>query len=264
MKLADKYRALILGDVVGAPGSRALFFGLKGFIKDYKADLVVVNGENAAGGFGLTPEDADRFFSAGVDVLTSGNHIWQKREILQTLDSEDRLLRPANYPPGVPGHGFCIVEKKNLKVGVINLLGRSRMGFDGDCPFRIGKKIIQQLQGKVDSIIVDFHAEDPMEKEALALYLDGQATLLFGTHTHIQTADERILPGGTGYITDIGMVGPKHSVIGADPEQSIRRSLTQLPLKMEVVDTEPIICGILADIEKGKTVSIERVRRIGH
>jgi metallophosphoesterase (TIGR00282 family) len=262
--LAETLRALILGDVVGSPGSRALFFGLKKIIKDYKADLVVVNGENAADGFGLTPEDTTRFFSVGADVITSGNHIWQKREILDSLDSEERLLRPANYPSGVPGHGFCIIEKKGVKIVVMNLQGRSRMGFNGECPFRTGKKIIQQIGSKADYFLIDFHAEDPMEKEALAYYLDGSASLIFGTHTHVQTADERILPKGTGYITDIGMVGPDQSVIGSDPEQSIRRSLTQLPIKMEVIDHPPLVCGILAELEEGKTSSIERIRIKGY
>ena len=258
--MADVVRALVLGDVVGSPGSRALFFGLKNFIKKYKADVVVVNGENAADGFGLTPDDADRLFSVGADILTTGNHIWQKKEILGTLESEDRLLRPANYPPGVPGHGYCVVEKNGVSIGVINLLGRSRMGFDGECPFRTGKKLVQQLSSKTDYILIDFHAEDPMEKEALAYHLDGFASLVYGTHTHIQTADERILPGGTGYITDIGMVGPWHSVIGSDPEQSIRRSISQLPIKMEVIDNSPLVCGILVELSEGKTTRIERIR----
>jgi metallophosphoesterase (TIGR00282 family) len=222
--------------------------------------MIIINGENAAGGFGLTPEDSDRFFSVGVDVITSGNHIWQKREILPLLDSEDRLLRPANYPPGVPGHGYCIVEKKGTKVAVINLLGRSRMGFSGECPFATGKKIIQQIGSKADYFLIDFHAEDPMEKEALVYYLDGVASLVYGTHTHIQTADERILPGGTGYITDIGMVGPDYSVIGSDPEQSIKRSISQLPIKMEVIDNTPLICGIVVDLKDGGTSAIQRIR----
>ncbi len=258
--MAEALRALILGDVVGSPGSRALFFGLKNLIKEYRADLVVVNGENAAGGFGLTHEDSDRFFSVGTDVITTGNHIWQKREILESLDTEERLLRPANYPPGVPGHGYCIIQKKGMNVAVINLLGRSRMGFNGECPFRTGKKILQKIGSDCDYSLIDFHAEDPMEKEALAYYLDGTASLVYGTHTHIQTGDERILPKGTGYITDIGMVGPEYSVIGSDPEQSIKRSISQLPIKMEVIDHTPLICGILVELDEGRTKTIERVR----
>ncbi len=258
--MAGKIRALVLGDIVGSPGSRALFFGIKKYIKDYKADLVVVNGENAADGFGMTPEDITRFFSAGVDVITTGNHIWQRKEVYASLDSEEFLLRPANYPSGVPGHGSCVLKKGEKSIGVINLLGRSRMGFNGKCPFRTGKKLVQQLSSQTDCILIDFHAEDPLEKEALAYYLDGSASLIYGTHTHIQTADERILPGGTGYITDIGMVGPSHSVIGSDPEQSIKRSISQLPIKMEVIDNIPLVCGILAEMENGRTVSLERIR----
>ncbi len=257
--MANELRALILGDVVGTPGSRALFFGLKKLIKDYKADLVVVNGENAASGFGMMPEDVEHLFSAGADVITTGNHIWQKKEINEMLDNSEYLLRPANYPQGVTGHGSCIIEKKGIRVAVMNLLGRSRMGFNGLCPFQTARKMLHQFQGKADLSILDFHAEDPQEKEALAIYLDGQLNLLFGTHTHIQTADERILPGGTAYITDVGMVGPSDSVIGADPEQSIRRSLTQLPLKMEVVDNPAVICGILVEFADGAARSITRI-----
>ncbi len=257
--MANEIRALILGDVVGTPGSRALFFGLKKLIKEQRADLVVVNGENIASGFGMMPDDARRLLEAGADVITSGNHIWQKREILDVLDSEERLLRPANYSSGVPGHGICIIEKKKQKIAVINLLGLSRMGFNGPCPFQTAKKLIQN--NKADAYIVDFHAEDPMEKEALALYLDGQVSLVFGTHTHVQTADERIFPGGCGYISDVGMVGPVGSIIGSEPQQSIRRSLTQLPLKMEVLDAEALICGLSVTIRDGKTVELKRIRQ---
>ena len=257
--MANEIRALILGDVIGTPGSRALFFGLKKLIKEHRADLVIVNGENIASGFGMMPDDARLLFDAGADVITSGNHIWQKREILDLLDSEDRLLRPANYPPGVPGHGICIIEKKKQKIAVINLLGLSRMGFNGLCPFQTARKLVQK--NRADVCIIDFHAEDPMEKEALAIHMDGQVSLLFGTHTHVQTADERILPGGCGYITDIGMVGPGGSIIGSDPQQSIRRSLTQLPLKMEVLDAEAVICGLTAVIRDGKAVELKRIRQ---
>jgi 2',3'-cyclic-nucleotide 2'-phosphodiesterase len=260
--LANELRALILGDVVGSPGSRALFFGLKKLIKEQRADLVIVNGENAAAGFGMMPEDVERLFSAGVDVITSGNHIWQKKEILDFLDSQEFLLRPANYPSGVPGHGQCIIEKKKQKIAVFNMLGRSRMGFNGLCPFQTMKKLVQKIQGQADITILDFHAEDSLEKEALALHMDGQLSLLFGTHTHIQTADERILPGGTAYISDIGMVGPIGSVIGSDPQQSIRRSLSQLPIKMDVIDNQAQICGIVVDFSDGKAVSIKRIKQL--
>ncbi len=221
--------------------------------------MVIVNGENAAEGFGMMPEDYRKLREAGADVVTSGNHIWQKKEILKTLDEEERLLRPANYPKGVPGHGFCVLEKKGQRIAVLNLQGRSRMGFNGLCPFTEAKKILSKL--KADEVIVDFHAEDSMEKEALALYLDGNISLLFGTHTHVQTADERILPKGCGYITDAGMTGPEGSIIGSDPAISIKRCLTQLPLKMEVLDAPALICGIAAVLEKGKCRSITRICR---
>ncbi len=255
--MADEIRVLVLGDVVGSPGKRALFFALKNLIKEQRADLVVVNGENAADGFGMSPEDYQNICESGADVVTSGNHIWQKKEILKTLDEQERLLRPANYPRWVPGHGLCVVEKRGKRIAVINLQGRSRMVFNGSCPFREAGKILAGL--KADEVIVDFHAEDPMEKEALALYLDGTVSLLIGTHTHVQTADEKILPGGCGYITDVGMVGPKGSVIGSDPAVSIRRCITQLPLKMEVLEAPAQICGISVLLEGGRCRRIHRI-----
>ncbi|WP_020614325.1 TIGR00282 family metallophosphoesterase [Sediminispirochaeta bajacaliforniensis] len=258
--MPDKITVLLLGDVFGQPGCRALFVGLKSLAKECRADLVVVNGENAADGFGITPEIADRLFASGADVLTSGNHIWQKREILPFLDSQERMLRPGNYPPGVPGHGSCIVEVKGVKVGVLNLQGRLRMG-DLDCPFRVGADMVRKLREKAKVIVVDFHAEAPEEKEALAFYLDGQVSSVTGTHTHVQTADERIYPKGTAYISDIGMTGPVDSVIGCDMEISLRRSATQMPLKMEVSDTPAAIQGVKIEIDvaSGKALSIERV-----
>ncbi|MBB6482233.1 TIGR00282 family metallophosphoesterase [Spirochaeta isovalerica] len=256
-----KISALVLGDVVGQPGCRALFFKLPGLIKKYKADLVVVNGENASDGFGILPEDAEKFFSKGVDVITTGNHIWQKREIYPLMDKENSsIIRPANYPPGVPGSGSVTVNVKGEDVTVLNLLGRVRMGMPVDCPFRHSSDFLKK-HNKSKIVIVDFHAEDVMEKESLAWYLDGKVSAVVGTHTHVQTADERILPGGTAYITDIGMTGPKDSVIGTKPEISIERSLTQLPLKVEVADNESVIHGVhlLIDAESGKAVSIDRI-----
>ncbi|MBN2658405.1 MAG: TIGR00282 family metallophosphoesterase [Spirochaetales bacterium] len=256
-----KISALVLGDVVGQPGCRALFFKLPGLIRKYKADVVIVNGENASDGFGIMPEDAEKFFSKGVDVITSGNHIWQKREIYQVMEREGAMvLRPANYPPGVPGRGAVTLNVKGESVTVLNLLGRVRMGMPVDCPFRYSSDYLKK-HNKSKIVIVDFHAEDVMEKESLAWYLDGKVSAVLGTHTHVQTADERILSGGTAYISDIGMSGPKDSVIGTRPEISIERSLTQLPLKVEVSDNESVIHGVhlLIDCESGKTVSIERI-----
>ena len=254
-------RALILGDVIGQPGCRALFFGLKKLIKATKADFVVVNGENAADGYGLTPELAERLFLSGVDVITSGNHIWQKQEIYPLLESENRILRPENYPNGVPGKGHCIVEKNGTKIAVLNLEGRVYLS-NIRCPFRVGKELATRLQNITKIIILDFHAEWPEEKEALAIYLDGKISILAGTHTHVQTADERILPGGTGYITDIGMSGPAESVIGMKIETAVKRGLTQMPLKLEVAENPVEICGTLVEIDKstGHSVSIKRIR----
>ncbi len=254
-------RALILGDVVGAPGCRAVFAGLAGLVSRTRADLVIANGENAADGRGIRPEEAAALFAAGVQVITSGNHIWQQREILPVLDSDDRLLRPENYPVGVPGKGHCLVSVKGVQVAVLNLQGREQLPAIR-CPFRVGRESVTRLAQQAAVVIVDFHAEAPDEKEALAYHLDGRCALVFGTHTHVQTADERILPGGTGFITDIGMTGPGDSIIGMSIETGIRRGQTQMPLRMEVEDRPARICGILAelDTERHATASITRVR----
>jgi 2',3'-cyclic-nucleotide 2'-phosphodiesterase len=251
--------ALVLGDIIGHPGCRALFVGLTGLIKKYRADIVVANGENAAGGFGLTPDIAEQLFGVGVDVITSGNHIWQKKEIFAYLGSNDRVLRPANYPGGAPGKGYCTVTKRDFRFTVVNLQGRVRM-YDVDSPFETGLKLSRSLESQSDAIIVDFHAEQQMEKEALALYLDGKVHALVGTHTHVQTADERILPGGTAFISDLGMTGPAGSVIGVDPAISIQRSLSQMPLKMDVLDAPGVIRGV--HIEFAKDGNAERIERI--
>lgn len=257
-------KALFLGDVCGRPGGRALFIGLRQLIRDHHADLVIVNGENAADGFGILPSDVDMLLASGVDVITTGNHVWQREEILPVLHDQSRLLRPANYPPGVSGKGFVIIEVQGVSIAVINLQGRQHLPAI-DCPFRTAKEIIQGTCRKlhVDIIIVDFHAESVEEKESMAWYLDGMAALVGGTHTHVQTADERILPKGCAYITDIGMTGPYDSVIGSVPDISIRRQLTQLPLKSEVLDAPAMIQGVCCEIDAatGKAVSIERIKR---
>ena len=256
-------RILFLGDLVGQSGLRALFSKLGTLMKETGAHLCAVNGENLAEGFGLAPEDADKLFAMGVNVISSGNHIWQRDEILPILDSEERLLRPENYPASVPGHGSVTVEAAGIPVAFLNLQGRERMGAAVDDPFRIGRKAAARLMEKTRCIIVDFHAEDVREKEALAHSLDGRVSAVLGTHTHVQTADERILPGGTAYITDLGMCGPENSVIGTRPELSVRRSLTQLPLRMEVSDDDAALHGVILslDSDTGRTLSIERIRR---
>jgi metallophosphoesterase (TIGR00282 family) len=256
-------RALILGDVVGAPGCRAVFSGLSGLAARNRADLVIANGENAADGRGIRPQDAAAMFAAGVQVITSGNHIWQKREILPLLESEDRLLRPENYPAGVPGKGHCVVPVKGTSVAVLNLQGREQLP-SIRCPFRVGRESVARLAQQGAVVLIDFHAEAPDEKEALAYHLDGRCALVFGTHTHVQTADERILRGGTGFITDIGMTGPMESIIGMGVETGIRRGQTQMPLRMEVEDKPAQICGILVEIdpERRAAVSITRIREV--
>jgi 2',3'-cyclic-nucleotide 2'-phosphodiesterase len=257
----NSLRVLVLGDVIGHPGMRALFSSLKKVREAHKADFVIVNGENAADGFGILPDQVDKLFEYGADVITSGNHIWQRDEIIPYLDSKDRLLRPGNYPKGVPGHGDCIVDVFGTKIGVINLQGRVRMSVSSECPFKVGDKIISKLRSQTKVIIVDFHAEDVTEKEALACYLDGKVSALVGTHTHIQTADEKILKNGTAYISDIGMTGPTGGIIGSDPESAILRAMTSIPYKSQVLDQEGIIHGVLVSINKdsGKAQSIERV-----
>ena len=258
--MADTVRALFLGDIVGQPGSRAVFVYLQDLKKKYSIDFTAANGENAAAGFGITPELANQFFSAGIDVITTGNHIWQKREILDMLKNDVRLLRPANYPASVSGKGSGVYNCKEIKIAVINLQGRNRLQ-SSNCPFKQAMDLHRSLKSEVNIIIIDFHAEAPDEKEALGLYMDGKASLLVGTHSHVQTADERILPKGTGYITDLGMTGPVPSVIGFKPSIAVQRNLTQMPLKMEVADAPAVIQGVVAEIDKnsGQTLDIFRI-----
>ena len=251
-------RVLLLGDVIGQSGCRALFINLKNIIKKTKADMVVVNGENANDGYGLTAEIMTAFFKSGVDVITSGNHIWQQKEIYPYLENEDKLLRPENYDESLPGKGSCLVVKKGIKVAVVNLEGRMFLS-PLRCPLKIGRETARRLLRETKVIIIDFHAESVEEKEALALYLDGQVSAVIGTHTHVQTGDQRILPAGTGYLTDVGMVGPKDSVIGMNRDVAIQRSLTQMPLKLDVVEKPAVIMGVLLeiDVQSGKTVAIK-------
>ncbi len=254
-------KVLVLGDIVGQPGCRAVFIGLKSIIKEYKADFVVINGENASDGFGITPEIALQIFASGADVISSGNHIWQKREIYQLLDSGEAILRPANYPPSAPGKGSVVLDVKGEKVAVLNLQGRKNFG-NLDCPFKVGLENSKKLKNKAKIVIVDFHAESVEEKEALGIYLDGKVSAVLGTHTHVQSADERILPGGTAYLSDLGMTGPMNSVIGSDYNISVRRSLTQMPLKHEVADNPAVISGVFLELDSksGKCLLIKRIK----
>ena len=211
---------------------------------------------------GITPEVADGLFKSGIDVITSGNHIWQRKEILPLLERDNRILRPENYPAGVPGGGVSLITKKQVPVAIVNLQGRVNM-YSIRCPFKVGESLVRQLRKKTKIIFVDFHAELPEEKEALALYLDGKISALVGTHTHVQTADEKILPGGTAYITDTGMSGPAEGVIGMKRDISIKRSLMQIPYKMEVEESAAVVMGTLVTIavDSGKALAIKRIRR---
>ena len=256
----DPLRVLLIGDVVGPSGTRALFMNLARLRKRSRCDLVIANVENSAAGFGLTLAQADEYAGYGIDVMTTGNHIWQQREIWPRLDSDDRLLRPHNYPPSVPGKGACIVAVGDVKVAVLNLEGRVGMSHL-DCPFRVARAEVARLRKETPLVVVDMHAESVEEKEALALYLDGSVSAVVGTHTHVQTADERILPGGTAYLTDLGMTGPRDSVIGMQADVVLRRSLSQMPLRMEVDEGPADICGALLTVDRGsgKAMALERI-----
>lgn len=262
--LPERAILLMVGDVVGASGLRALFAHLPSLAKEFKADLVVVNGENALGGFGIGADELSVIKNCGASVITTGNHVWERKGIPELLAAEPNLLRPANYPPGLPGSGVAFVQGRHHGWVVVNLQGRSGL-YDIDCPFRIGAELIARAKREHPGAIVavDFHAESPEEKEALAWHLDGQASVVAGTHTHVQTADERILPKGTGYLTDLGMTGPIESVIGVKTEICVRRALTQIPLKMETAEGPARISGAAFEIDTttGRCLSVQRIVR---
>lgn len=253
-------KVLFIGDIVGKTGRIAVKSLLPLIVNKYKIDLVIANGENAAGGFGITEKVASELFSYGIHILTSGNHIWDKKESIPYISKESRIIRPLNYPPGVPGFGSITYTVRDKKIGIINLSGRVFMS-NIDCPFRVGLSEIERLKNETNIIIIDFHAEATSEKIAFGYYVDGKASAVIGTHTHVQTADERILPGGTAYITDVGMTGPADSVIGIDKEQIIERFLLQMPKKFETAKGTGIFSGVVIDIEddSGKASAIQRL-----
>ena len=249
---------LAIGDIIGKPGRQAVNEFVPDLRKEYGIDLVIANGENAAGGFGLTPSTAQELLDSSVDVITSGNHIWAQKEIIPYLDEDVPVLRPLNYPPGVPGRGYLL---KN-KILVVNLIGRTFMT-NYDCPFRAMDALLEKLPTKPEIIIVDFHAEATSEKVAMGRYLDGRVSAVLGTHTHVGTIDARILPGGTAYVSDIGMTGPDDSIIGDDPEAVIQRFLTMMPHHLSVGRGKPVFNAIMVDVDEksGKATSIERIAR---
>jgi metallophosphoesterase (TIGR00282 family) len=252
-------RILMVGDIIGRPGRRAMRTLLPGLRQEYALDMVIANGENAAGGLGLTKETAEELFEADIDVITSGNHIWNQREIIPSLDSNLAILRPLNYPPNVPGHGYLF--KKGVLV--VNLLGRTFIG-NFDCPFRAMDQLLEELaDDKPPVIIVDFHGEATSEKIAMGWYLDGRVSAVLGTHTHVGTVDARLLPKGTAFITDVGMAGPLDSVIGDDIETVLTRFLTQLPHRISVGKGNVLFNSVLIEVDEstGRANYISRIDR---
>jgi metallophosphoesterase (TIGR00282 family) len=258
-------RVLMVGDVVGKPGRQLTLELVPRLKTEYAVDFVIVNGENAAGGIGITPEIVQTMLHHDINVITLGNHAWGKREIYPTLDTEPRLLRPANYPPGVPGKGYGVYACPAGLVGVVSLQGRTFMDPIDD-PFRAVDAILEILRKKTAIICIDFHAEATSEKQAFGWYVDGRASVVVGTHTHIQTADERILPEGTAYLTDLGMTGPIDSVIGMKRDIVIPRFTSLLPARFEVADGEAQLCAALIDIhpDSGHATAIRRIQVPGH
>jgi hypothetical protein len=255
-------KILMVGDVVGKVGRRTASALLPDLIAQYNIDFTIVNGENAAGGIGLTPKTARALFEAGADCITTGNHVWAQRDIYDYLDEQPRVLRPANYPPGAPGNGaYVYATQDGAEVAVMNLQGRVFMD-PIDCPFQQAEEILRGNSWPAVRL-VDFHAEATSEKLALGRYLDGKVTALVGTHTHVQTADEVILEGGTAYLSDLGMTGAVDSILGIKSEASINRFLTEMPMRFEVPESGPcVLCGLVieCDAESGRALAVERIQ----
>lgn len=259
-----RMRLLFLGDVVGRGARQTLRRRLRSLRREQNLDFVVANGENAAGGKGLDPDSAEELFDAGVDVITSGNHVWQHARLLPVLEHESRIVRPANFPSGNPGHGWTVQRAANgAAVGVVNLIGRAFMG-SYDCPFKMADRALATIAPEVDVVLVDMHAEATAEKVAMGWHLAGRVAAVVGSHTHVQTADERVLPGGTAYLTDAGMCGPTDSVIGMRREEVLRRFITQMPARFEVAKGPLVLQGAFVDVdqESGRASSIQRFQEI--
>lgn len=257
-------KILFFGDIVGKPGRKAIQNIVPRWQKKYQPDLIIANGENMAHGSGITRKSLKEILEAGVDIVTSGDHTWKQKEIFSLLeDSKIPLIRPANFPPGLPGKGYRIVEVRTKKILVINLIGRIFMPQQYDDPFRKADKILKAKSGEADIVLVDWHAEATAEKICLGWYLDGRVTAVFGTHTHIPTADERVLPGGTAYISDVGMVGVRDSSLGRRKEDAIKRYLTQTNIRLEVAEGPVEVDAVLVETgQKGKAKKIERIQEI--
>lgn len=256
-------KILVVGDTVGKPGRKAIKTLYPMIKEEYGIDFFVLNGENLAGGSGITSKCAEEMFLCGVDVISNGDHVWDQKEAVGMINTDPRILRPANYPEPCLGKGLTVITtSKGIKVAVLNLLGRVFLKTI-DCPFRVADKLLATLPEDCRIVIVDMHAEATSEKVAMGWHLDGRTSVIFGTHTHIQTADERILPKGTGYLTDVGMTGSYDSVIGREVEPVLHRFLNQLPARMEVADQNVKLCGAVFDVDEssGKTRSIVRIQK---
>lgn len=253
-------RIMLTGDVVGRPGRRAFREYTPRLRREKGIDVVIVNGENAARGKGLTHNALDELYSGGADIVTSGNHIWDKKDVLEFIDTEPFLIRPANYPEGAPGKGFCIYPFKAKNIGVLNLSGRTFMP-PMDCPFQKVDGLLRKLAPECDILLLDFHAEATSEKVAMGWYLDGRVNAVVGTHTHVQTADERLLPHGTAYLTDLGMVGPWNSVLGVEVDKIIYKFTAGMPVRFEPAEGSCVYSAAIVDIDDktNRTAGIERV-----
>jgi metallophosphoesterase (TIGR00282 family) len=257
----DTINILFIGDIVGKPGRNIIKALLPKLVLQYKAELVVANGENSAGGFGITEKIAEELFSSSIDIITTGNHVWDKKNAVSYIAKEPRILRPINYPEDTPGVGSITFRTRNNNlVGVINAMGRTFMN-TLDCPFKVAKKEVEKIKKETNIVLIDFHAEATSEKMAFAFYLDGKVSAIIGTHTHVQTADEKILPKGTAYITDVGMTGPENSVIGFKKDEIIERFLTMMPKQYEVPSTPAILSAVYLEVNtsNGLARKIERI-----
>jgi metallophosphoesterase (TIGR00282 family) len=262
----NAFRVLCLGDIVARPGRSLLKVGLTGLKERYQVHLVIANGENSSGGTGIDPSTGKEILEAGVDIITLGDHTWRRREAREYLNTHrDVCIRPANYPEGAPGRGWTIVERGGVRIGIFNLIGRTFMNAPLECPFRKADEILQGPLDGCDLFICDFHAEATSEKIAMGKYLDGRASLVFGTHTHVQTADNEILPGGTGYITDLGMCGSAGGVIGLDADVAIDRFLSGIPSAYKPARGDARLHGIVASFntDSGAAMSVELVQLKG-
>jgi len=253
-------RIMLVGDVVGRAGRRAFRTITPRLRAERKVDVVIVNGENSAGGKGFTRKALDELYAGGADIVTSGNHVWDKKDVFAFIDEDPFLVRPANYPEGTPGQGYCIFPFKAVNIAVMNLSGRSFMPAL-DCPFQKADNILEEIEGKADIIVLDFHAETTSEKLAMAHYMDGRVDIVVGTHTHVQTADEQILPAGTAYITDLGMVGARSSILGVRTDLVIQKFRTGMPVRFEMAEGAAEYAAVIADVDpNGRSPgAIERI-----